>query len=239
MKRYYFSFTSILFAVFALALTGCGDGAGGGDGKLKGLIGTGPVTGGPNPTSYPGYLGETLTLSGRVYTSDWEYYYYIPYTGENLTVNSNAGATGVIIDGQLSFTAGTPPTVPAAQVFSWLNERYNNVQISPSNTQCMILEMELSVPNSYESGPYRGKNTHSTSEDVSYIYTDRNVTVSGLGKTFLDWGNIYTSSNLNLNLNKGWSALYCKEDWTLADSATINVTLDNPPHLYWKVNIHK
>ncbi|MDR0472438.1 MAG: hypothetical protein LBH43_02035 [Treponema sp.] len=239
-----------------------------------------------NSVGGPTNLGDTPTLSGKVYVEkwvedndDWSFDGYEDYAGDALEVSvsgwggsfSGGGGgmgpggdsrgpglneKGIIENGQFSFTLGTPKSKyldSADDMKKELFYYYENVNISPSSAKFFIINSlkidssgyyRLSRENTKVN--YSGTSMSGTKEGVSYVYADKDCTISGKGFTD-SWeyeddedGVIYTntliSKNLNLALKAGWNAVYHK--WTEVDTPTkytetITISLGNLSSLKW------
>jgi hypothetical protein len=202
----------VMALVFGMMVVGCDDGSTDGDGSST----SGSGGGGKG-------IGAKLELSGKVYTmirNNKEFTVSFPeYTG-NLSIGDNNGGTATITSGRLSYTIETPNNlITCDDLQNRLFYDYDNVTTSVSNASCFILEffgsnttlekanMVLNLGNT---------STTQTIESVSYVYVDKDVTITGKGKT--DNNGVHTSktNNFSLALKEGWNAVYTKR----VDSAT-------------------
>lgn len=196
-------------------------------------------------------LGATLNLSGQVYDEHWDgnSALYVPYTGTVETLsnyrylgNSNwdkNGGSGKIENGQLSFSIGTPDhLMNVVEIFEELDELKN---FKISNTDANSASLNLGTGSRWLGREYISyTSTSETYESVSYVYVDRDITISAERTVFTDedggfsWTETYNA--FNINLKTGWNAVSIKcveietatsetEEWTY--SATI------PSHLRW------
>jgi len=74
---------------------------------------------------------------------------------------------------------------------------------------------------------------------VTYIFVDRDVTITGTGQTVTGWGGSVTFQDLNLVLETGWNAILVSETETAASGGAWNVTVavsvDDPDDLRWEL----
>jgi len=179
-------------AIIALSMTGCSNDSNGGGG--------GGTVGGS-------FFGSELRLSGQV----------SGFTG-NRTVSSRLGGSGSITNGQLSFTISTPSALESiGSLFDWLHDYYDNVSFSYAGARVGEIQ-GLTTSGSGNSGQLDRQ--HATIDAlyiVTYIFTDRDVTVTGGGRTRTEdccCGPIrITTTNLNLRLRTGWNAVHDRQSF--------------------------
>ena len=155
-----------------------------------------------------GHLGNTLNLSGQVYTADGERgttATLLPFTG-NMAITSNlAGVTGAITNGQMSFEAGRPGNLGP------LNVIFGGATINPSSARGTALEMfggNTQIVRSYHSEDPRTDTF--TMVMVLYVFVDREVTISQDAETEV-WGRFSETTNaFNITLREGWNAVHYK-----------------------------
>ena len=195
---------------------------GGNSGGNNGGISGGTITNG----------GNTLTLSGQVYTMETNYnsndmptsVSFSAYTGPDIngfkTFIRYGGyegeGTGSIRNKQLSFTIGIPGNL-GSFVSSGGSGPLSDMSVSPSDTKVFsfsdgltsydddgryYLERENTVLTSSTSTTFSY-----TQERVSYMYVDKACTITATGGTETEDGFSATYSNVNLSLNKGWNAV--------------------------------
>ena len=224
----------VLAAVIVFSMSACGDddengGSGGGSA-----------------------LGATLNLSGKVFTGDWNEtgVTYNEFTG-NRTISASyldendrdiaIGGTGAITNGQLSFSIGTPSSLQ--NISGFFGSDFNNLRIS--NTAARVADLNLRVPNG--SRVYRGNEsttlTRWESEEVLYMYVDRDVTVSADRKenTGTEDGFTWTETfnAFTINLKEGWNALHSRRvavETDTSETFTMTISTGNPANLRWILN---
>jgi len=230
MKSRLIKFAEVATLGLALSFTFSCSGGGGGDDD-----GNGP--GG-------GSFGDNLTLSGQVYIQDTEIDYntmsykiiYTPYTGPNKTFTSNAGGTGTITDGTMSFSTGVPSDdiLEPFKLDDMSDEiGYSDMQVQPSDTRGVDLEfsgieLEKTNINIIDIETYS-----MTSEGVFYLYVDKNCTITATGGIQTIEGRKVTIPNLNLNLKKGWNAVNMKTDFTSTTTGTVAISTGDLPSAKW------
>ena len=228
------------FAVIAIAamftFTGCPtDGNDNGDGSGIGDL--------PN-----GNLGTTFSItSEQVYTktNDSPPVYTATSINEKQTVTIS-GATGTVskTDGKLtvSITAAPAGLSPISGLTSALlpmlgltAKRYASITPSDDTAKFTILKLITDSKNlSYE------KNTtfarFGTQELVQYVYVDKNVTITGMGKSTTAGSGTIKTNDFTLNLRTGWNAIYTKTSrrtTTLSYIDTVSMAVGNPANLEW------
>jgi len=210
-----------LAAVIGFFTAACGDGGDGGD------------SGGGGSS----FLGDTLELSGQVYLQEYTETSITYQSFDNdLTIPNLYGGSGKIKNGKLSYTIGIPTNLEILDVnkdFGYGDD--NDVTISNQNVRGLFFEgFDLNDSTYYYLhksnviGSSNSKGYSRTGEYVNYVYVDRDVTISGKGKTRTDdytadgvnYSSSYTTKNFSLALKAGWNAVYMKQ----TDSATITET---------------
>ena len=200
----------------ALALTGCGDNGGGGG---------------------PAFLGDTLNLTGQVYTFDWDTLRHVRYQGNHPTVSSwPQGGTGEIANGQLSFQMGRVTANLRELDDVW---PFYDATISPPSARGADLELWVSSVGGLwrENVTVRvsGNNETFTFDGVGFVFVDRDVTVSS-GQVVDSWDDngfteTFTRRAFNISLQEGWNAVRFRgsETWgPTSASGTVTISLGNP-----------
>jgi hypothetical protein len=244
-KNISYGLTALLFAViFALAFVACPEPEDEGD-----------------PTSF----GDKLEFSDeQVYVGEQKIdgnkmtFEYKPYTGADITFDSVFGATPKIVDGKFSFSVG----VPAAQYlssdeWSYLEEDYTGFKISDSTVKSASISFEKDSASSRaylsrqnivdvnltvsESGEGMTMTGSATVESVSFVYVDKDVTITGKEKTktvTYETGATYIDkyNDINLSLSKGWNTVCTKIEMSPSATGTnftYTMSVSNPSSAKW------
>jgi len=196
------------------------------------------------------YLGEVLTLSGKVYEEIFDEenmkLSYKEFKGNMTVTDHDMTEVGTIKNGELSFTIGTPRLLDFKAIEDDFLDYYDNETINPSTVKGNKLRLNnLDKGNSAVSGTRT--NYNSTVEWVDYYYVDQDVTISGKGKTTtysgtddgITYTNKETTKDINFELKAGWNAIYFKTQnsgsitgntWTSTDTTTCSL---GNPNLKW------
>jgi hypothetical protein len=199
------------------------------------------LAGCPNPASSDpepgGNLGDIdLVLSGEVYEAKASGNSGYTYTGTTKTGKISASpyslfAEGELKDGSFSITIPKPDPVYLDDL-DWNLKRYSfshwkNVKAEPGNVKVCWLSLNLDDSSSSElsraEASYRKNGSIETGgsftgdeSTVSYIYVDKNVTITGGTAASTEYfGPIKLSSTYNgfsLELKKGWNAIVLEEN---------------------------
>ena len=216
MKRNLF-LSGLLIVILALGFTGCGNDDSDGDSNFLGAQ--------LNITDLPIYnvtegefgnpiLGTRFTGSGTVHHGG-----FVDWGGAGFI---SVGGMGEITDGLLTFTVGIPTqTRSIQQAFSDLAEGFTNFNISAPDARVAELERILATAEGFNADLQRVWGNDTTDERIIYVYADRNVRVTGQGRTVEEQGFTLTTSNLNLDLRTGWNAI---THTTTVNFATMVVT---------------
>jgi len=192
---------------------------------------------------------KTLILSGQVYVAkenqDPPSVTFEAYKKEGDLTVSVDGMTekGTIKNGQLSITLGTPTSLVN------VNDG-DDITFSPSSAKGFELEylsiessdgrQRLVRGNATMVGPRSG-----TREMVTYLYVDRDVTMSGIETTktndenwWSDITEISTTKAFSLALKEGWNTVYVKIQSSFNESSKTReeirtISLANPGSLKW------
>ena len=188
-----------------------------------------------------GGLGETLTLSGRVYTVgiDWQTMgmTYTPVTGDlAVTILPQVG-TGQIAAGQLNLTLGTPTAAQMGRISAYLfGSGWDNVTITPDDAlsaQPWFNTPDGDLVREYNRTTISGTTLRTTGRSVRYVFVDRDVAVRGTGTTNEEDGFRYTTRSFNFTLRKGWNALHLLTEGSInvateTANVTMTLSLSNP-----------
>ena len=175
-----------------------------------------------------GHLGNTLNFSGQVYTMDEETFTFSPFTGSQPITSNLAGVTGTVTNGQLSFEAGRPGNLrPLDDI--WIFS--TRATINPSSARGIRLHMSLGNTDIVR-GNISGNPRSNTVNTVTYIFVDREVTIS-MGAETNVWGDRSATTNaFNITLREGWNAVHLNMVNT-ETSSTETKSLGNPDNLRW------
>ena len=187
-------------------------------------------------------LGATMTLSGQVYTDNWE-------TGEfnAITVNGEVSGhlngdiygppivgNGTITAGQLSITIDTPSLDDLYEIGDgWIFD-IDNLTIDSPTARIASLDLGVASASAGSGAVYLQRYTYNnnTLESVRYYFVDRDVHISA-DRIEDDW---YVTNAVNINLKAGWNAIHYKEVWT-ETSNTKTISAANPRNLRWVVDL--
>jgi len=213
----------MLIVLLALGFTGCDNNGNGGSGGGGSFIGAQlsiidmPVYNITHSETGDVTWGARFTGSGTVQEAgfmDWD-------AGSFVSV----GGTGEITDGLLTFTIGIPTqTRTVQQAFGDMEEVFNNTSISVPNARVAEIN-ELRTWGS-DFGGQLWRMWGDQEESVTYVYVDRNVTITGQGRTLTMQGFTITTRNLNLDLRTGWNAI---TQIQTVNWATMTVTMSIVP----------
>jgi len=156
-------------------------------------------------------IGETFSFSDQqVLNADGTL-----YTGIERTFMSNAGGSGTIRGGKLSFSIGTPSSMKSmttllVEMDARLGFNISYAGYDPANT----LAMDLVLPNLTKE-LYVPTDTSVTEQEIHYIYVDRDCTITAPATGIPDIsytypGDIVVPVKVTLNtlkLKKGWNAI--------------------------------
>lgn len=198
----------------------------------------------PSLNSPPGALGAALTITNeQVYTMEFgedgiEYPEYTKPAG--VTFTSNVGGTVTVTEaGKLSCSVGVPDSSLLSALFNSENEEesivsfefWNNIVYTQPNARGIPLEITSSATDSLAKAIFSVSETGLIIKSVGFIYVDRDLTITGQGKsgtiTVMEGEANYTTENLNLVLKTGWNAIY-NEIKIIEETATIKFVSDNP-----------
>ncbi|MCL2411333.1 MAG: hypothetical protein FWC97_06785 [Treponema sp.] len=208
-----------------------------------------------------GFIGGTLNLSGQVW--GWDYdgddsYDWVQFTGDRATVTSDVGGSGSITNGQLSFSVGTPSVLGNIQQQLFIDglvmeEWFNDFSLSPSSARGAVIEGLRSMPGG--GALHNGWASGNFFESVVYIYVDRDVRMTGTGRTITfecnceewhsecnceEWdGDCYCvgttiTRNFDLNLTAGWNVITVIEELNPTGRIeTLEITPGASPRARW------
>ena len=240
--------------LLAFALASCGDGGGGSGGTppLSIPAGSGGTPANPvlpiylgNTLAIPAQAqqAQQAPQAPQVYTASRTapnlIYSFTPYTGSHKVYNGyydevtdnyvSVEEIGTTMNGRLSFTIGIPGRLLPLDA-SFGNDYWDNINVSGNDVKYFPLKIYARAEDFLSLGmrnmttSVNGKAYVDFEEFVDYIYVDKDVTVTGKGKTGTETNEYgkttYKVSDLNLALKTGWNAIYTKE----VDSGTFSGT---------------
>ena len=202
------------------------------------------MTGCPEPDDGgPTYYGDTLTLSGQVYTykTASEGAEFTKFTGD-LVLSSSPAGVGEVKGGKLTYTVGVPATlwnsIKNYSLFSSSNYtnvtcdddtvKYDYLLISEKNNYYGIKKEDFSRKTS-------SSKVSGSEEEVRFVYVNGPVTITGEGKSATSsYGGVsitYTYKNIDLSLKAGWNTIYIKKSYSGTTSeytVTTSLSVSNP-----------
>jgi len=169
--------------VMALAMAGCGgDDDSGGD------------------------IGDNLRFSDMlVYNADESL-----YTGADKTFTSNAGGSGLITGGKMSFSVDVPTSrlEPIATLFLDMEgdlDVFSHATYLPADTMAQRLIFTINLSKMYSSQT----ETSATRQIVHYIYVNKDCTINATAIPPVPRGDITINiPDLNLRLKRGWNPIH-------------------------------
>jgi len=200
----------------------------------------------------PGVAVRSIILSGQIHTlnqdigeyvnfyGDREVFDYAPLVDSTFRI-SRLGGEGSIDGGRLSFSIGTPlDMVRVRYLFPGYHDMYSNFEISPANARGVILYGLTTVDYGLIGWLERLSIDLDIDEDgetfirdeVFYIYVDRNVTITGKGRTFEGVG----TTSINIGLETGWNVIHIRNEATRTEDAfseIFSMTAADPDWVRW------
>jgi len=179
------------------------------------------------------FLGATLNLSGQVWNRNPNNNFFAPYSGSHIVSafdidGINAGGSGSITNGQLSFSIGTPNNTVMRDIADIFGEGvlFDNSIISNHDARGASI-----LPGTTEGRNIlsRGRISSSLQETVYFVYVDADVTITGIGRALeTGYENEYIPMPLHLDLKEGWNVILARYDEMGPTFSTAN-----PSNLRW------
>jgi len=150
-------------------------------------------------------IGDNLSLGGQVYTEEDS-----PYTGANKNFTSNAGGSGTITAGIMSFSVGAPAISlkPITTLFMELDAVgpiFSTAIILPTDTLAQRLEFSINISKMLD----QMTEASSTKQQIEYIYVDKDCTIKATGIPPFVGADITTNiQDINLSLKQGWNYIH-------------------------------
>ena len=185
-------------------------------------------------------LGDTLTLSGPVFTWDWDADRYNKFNGTlDIIPHKDVGERGTITAGQLNFTVGTPDAVYLDSIEDLITYNLNFYSMFEDMTAYNTVPVEGVVIDGFgvdSSDWYLELENPANfySEQAIFVYVDNNVRITGKGTQEIGDEDGYTigSNDFDITLNKGWNAVCVRTTFSFT-SMTVSISLKNPTGFTW------
>jgi len=238
----------VVFALLASFFVACSDDENGEQGSGDGISGA-----------------NTLRLSGQVWTMEqtydtingrrfqreiiWNQFYGdLAITRGFYWTGGEVNWQGEVVNGQISVTVNTPSESEMRDIWTSLSiirpANYDNLSISDPNVRSFrVYDFRtsggLQIVRELDTYSRIGNTGFRTRQWITYVYVDRNVTVSGTGKVVS--ANL-TTTDFNITLRRGWNTILMRQEFTIdidfergiASSSEIrSVSIDNPGNLKW------
>jgi hypothetical protein len=202
------------------------------------------------------YLGEEPTLSGQVYEQIFDEenmtVSYKEFKDDSTVSDYKLTEKGAIRKGWFSMTLVKPNSLDNFNYFTNFYEDYDNLTVSPSTAKGYKPDFGLSIGKFHHGEVTQISGTRAnytfTQESVDYLYVDKDVTISGKGKTRTDSGtddgipytDKWTTKDIKLEIKAGWNAIYTKAQGSVSmteTEGTTTLSLGNP-NLKWVLYLH-
>jgi hypothetical protein len=233
--------TIILITVIAFSMAACPTGSGssgGGGGQIGGE-----------------YLGSSLTISNQqVYNHKKLGEAWTEYTGNKTVISMGRFdqlGTGTITNGKFSFKAGVPPNnelilledtryIGSYRIFDITDPSNFFISSSPSDTRAVVLRI---LRFSSDDGSLLKIDSNfnnlagSTTEEVIYIYVDRDCTITGPER--IESAEVF--KKYNISLKKGWNVMNSKEVTDRRDHLHINtyeLKAGDLSNCRWRISVY-
>ncbi|MCL2608934.1 MAG: hypothetical protein FWD94_03400 [Treponema sp.] len=225
-KRRFPILPAVTTAALVLVLAGCPTGD---DGKNNG----GGGGGGGGSSLISGEIGATLAFTDvQVYTLDESGAIpaYPVYTGTTtFTTKTPSDGTATLTDGKLTLNFGTPVAGDlTTTAFSTFLSDYNSVAVAPVDAKAVFLELSTATADLRKMNSeltIGGTSFTLKTEHVDYVYVNKDVTVTGNGKTNVADGSTLVTKNFTLALKEGWNAIYRVDQGTGEEDIVLDETM--------------
>jgi len=210
-----------------------------------------------NTSSNPADNTPRLKLSGKVYTQDIDPQTYkvttSPYNDSLSISDRGMGGAGEIKKGQLDYTIiGEPLNLSSINEgggLDYLKDMYPTLKFSPEDAKAAVAVLEITDSEEY-GGLLKGLldikmlafPPNASIKTVNYVYVDRRMQITADLYEYHtdDYGlpMVLTSEKINLNLKKGWNALYseitARLDMTTSNlRGNLKMSVSDPADLKW------
>ena len=188
---------------------------------------------------------------------------FTPFGDSRMVVSDPPGGEGGIVNGLLNFSFGRPAAEhlqSVAHMFEdWVG--FDDVRVAPAAARGANLQLLTMTGTNINGDIFRlhmtGTTTSATQRSVTYIYVDRDVTISSRGITYqypcgceewdgecmcAEWDGAcscyetFTIRPFSITLREGWNALHGRTEFRLgATDITITLSHENPgsPLRWW------
>jgi len=203
----------------------------------------------------PAHLGSTLNFNNeQTYTYNEETGKYDSFNS-NVTISSLMGGTGNITGGKFTYNLATPTSLNDSEGFEevfFLYDLFGEITVSDPDVGMFYIDYFSVSHTTYEylsketrSGKVNGNIVTGTIEDITYVYVDRDVTVTGTA--FSDFFIIcdMEGSAFSISLKEGWNTV-CITSVSIMDISTgfslenmvqhMSVDVKNPASARWTLD---
>jgi len=179
------------------------------------------VTAGCREDAAEGVFGETLTLTGQVWTFNGWGDRAAEFTGTRTLASTPPGGTGGIVGGRLEFTVGRPAAGDLQSVVELIlmfeEAGWERVTASPTTARAAVLELETPfgiLEREHESESETATASRRERAGIFYIFVDQNVTFGSAGANEEGDGWNWTAEPFEISLREGWNALHFRIEET-------------------------
>jgi len=180
------------------------------------------------------YLGNVLNISAQVYNKKTN----LPFL-QNLFIEelNDINGTANITKGKLYLNISSPS--PLKSITNFFTGWHTNYNYSDTSVQAAKLWDGMISENNYNFSwleRRRDRDSPWLYENVSYIFVNKDVTISAKGKdTNYGGGAKTTSLDFSLDLKQGWNAVYFRFAETSAITDECTYILGNPDEIRWMI----
>jgi hypothetical protein len=194
-----------------------------------------------------------MRISSQVFISDPVAVDRVDFTGDRDVAPMvfagkpfNLGGNGSIKNGWLSFDIGKPDYAwkNIMNLFDGYAQSYEGFSVSPEDAYGAVIRGFVTSGGGFDGWLFREEQSAngkvSTLDEVYYVYVDRNVKVTGRGKSFTDSeGSVAATESININLEAGWNVLCARSVSVFEDdrllSQTVSLSADDPASVGWNL----
>ena len=194
------------------------------------------------------HLGRRMTITGDVDVLEAQSGERVPFTGSRAAAFivftgedfADFGGTGGIENGRLDFTVGTPVFLAGGELFNGYCAMFSDFTVAPPDFRWARLNVLTTQGEGLLGTMHRYAHTckdgTEITDEVSYIFVDRNVSVTGGGLSVYDAGGTARTESVSITLLAGWNAVHMRSVLVHTDEGstqTVTMSAVDPDWVNW------